>query len=166
MVKVKIDSIKSKATLAMKRVVENGNARFNSLSGKAKRIALLVFGVAMGGMSFMLILQALSNKENGKSISIDEIKIPKDIYMNNEHTGISEDQLIPVGKFKGEMDGEFEAFYLAVDSNGKTYINRSLDYSREAYHKSKGWEEITKAQLDSYRKQLHFLPVRTKAMKH
>lgn len=166
MVKEKIDRIKSKATHAIQRIVEKGNVSFNSMSGKGKRIALLVFGVAMGGISFMLIIQALSHKENGERISIDKIKVPKDIYMNDERATILEDQLIPVGKFKGEIDGEFEAFYLAVDSKGKTYINRSIDFSRGAYHKSKGWEEITKAALERYQKQLHFLPARTKAMKH
>jgi hypothetical protein len=162
--KNKLHAVRSKIEDNLKGRVQKVNLNFNSLPMRVKRVMLLIFGVAMGGISLMLIIQALSNKENNESISIQRIKMPKDIYMKEEEA-ISEDQLIPVGKFKGEINGEFEAFYLAVDSNGKTYINRSIDFSRDAYHKSKGWEEISKSELEQYQKQLHFLPARNKGLK-
>jgi hypothetical protein len=137
--------------------------RFNCLPQKFKKAVLLGFGMVIGGMSFMLIIQALSNQEN-KTISIQRLSVPKDIYMK-EQRSLLNDHLIPVGKFKGEMDGEFEAFYLAVDSDGKTFINRSPDFSDDPYDKSKGWEQTSKEDLERFQKQLHFFPARTKGMK-
>jgi hypothetical protein len=140
------------------------NNYFNSRTPIGKKVLLLIFGVTMGGVSFMLIIQAFSEKEYKKKMGVHWIKKPNDIYMNEQT--ISEDDLMPVGKLKGEIDGEFEAFYLAVDVAGKTYINRSIAFSKDAYHKSKGWEEISKAELDRYQRELHFLPARTKGLKH
>lgn len=163
--KNRIHAIRLKIEGNLRGRVQKVNHHFNSLPLKVKRVMLLVFGLVMGGVSLMLIIQALSNKENNEAISIQRIKMPKDIYMKEEQA-ISEDQLIPVGKFKGEINDEFEAFYLAVDTNGKTYINRSLDFSRDAYDKSNGWEEISKAELEHYQKQLHFvLPAKNKGLK-
>jgi hypothetical protein len=73
--------------------------------------------------------------------------------------------LMPLGKLKGEMNGEFEAFYLAMDAGGQLYINRDLGYRRTAYEKSNGWELITRSQLANYEKQLHFIAARKHQMK-
>ena len=113
----------------------------------------------------MLIMQALANQENDGKLSIESIKTPKDIYMKEQTEAISRDQLIPVGKLKGEMDGEFEAFYLAVDHEGRTYRNPWPGVSKGAYHKSNGWQEISREELARYEKQLHFFPARTKGLK-
>jgi hypothetical protein len=147
---------------ALARVVRMG---FNCLSIADKKELTIWFGIVAGLICAMPVIKGVTGKHYTKVIAIDSIKIPKDIYMKNEHS-VSEDQLIPVGKLKGEIDGEFEAFYLAVDANGTTYINRSVDFSSEAYQKSKGWEEITREDLERYRKALHFLPVRSKGLKH
>jgi hypothetical protein len=88
-----------------------------------------------------------------------------DIYMKDQTQTISQGQLIPVGKLKGEMDGEFEAFYLAVDQEGRTYMNRWAGVSKDAYHKSNGWQEISRQELARYEKQLHFFPARSKGLK-
>jgi hypothetical protein len=161
---LKASEIVSNAAIVVKRQVQRTNDKFNALTQKRKRIVLLIFGVAMGGVSCMLIIQALSNKENNERISIQDIKIPKDIYMK-DGADISEETLIPVGKLKGEIDGEFKAFYVAVDRSGKTYINHSIDFSEKAYQKANGWEEISKPDLDRYQRLLHFLPARTKGLK-
>lgn len=110
-------------------------------------------------------MQALNGQENSKELSVESISTPKEIFMKEQEQVITEEQLIPVGKLKGELDGEFEAFYLAVDHQGQTYINRSLDFSRDAYHKSKGWEEISRQELERFEKQLHFTPARGKGLK-
>ena len=98
-------------------------------------------------------------------LSIESIKTPKDIYMKEQTEAISRDQLIPVGKLKGEMDGEFEAFYLAVDHEGRTYRNPWPGVSKGAYQKSNGWQEISREELARYEKQLHFFPARSKGLK-
>ncbi len=74
-------------------------------------------------------------------------------------------KLLPVGKMKGEIDSRYEAFYLAVDTDGKLYLNRDMDYGRNAYRKSERWEEITPDQLQTYESRLHFLPHRAKGQK-
>ena len=79
--------------------------------------------------------------------------------------GNEEQDLIPLGKMKGEMDGEFEAFYLAFDMAGQLYINYSPSYSKEMYCKSNGWLQITRRQLEQYEKQLHFFPTRKNQLK-
>jgi hypothetical protein len=129
-----------------------------------KRLIVLAYGIAIGAICGILIFQGINGTSHTK-MKNEYIKLPKDIYMENENQ-IGEEELIPVGKLKGEIDGEFEAFYLAVDANGTTYINRSIEVSREAYHKSKGWETITKEVLDRFKEHLHFLPIRSRGIKH
>lgn len=151
--------------MIVRGIVEKANPFFNGLTVRGQKAVLLIFGAVMGGISIMLIMQALDNQENDRRLSIESISTPKDIYMEDQTKTISRDQLIPVGKLKGEMDGEFEAFYLAVDHEGKTYINPWPGVSRDAYHKSNGWREISRQELARYEEQLHFLPARTKGLK-
>jgi hypothetical protein len=154
-----------KAGSVIRTSVGKANTMFNALSERGKRTALLIFGAVMGGISIMLIMQALGSQENDRRLSIESIKTPKDIYMKEQTEAISQDELIPVGKLKGEMDGEFEAFYLAVDREGKTYMNPWPGVSREAYQKSNGWREISRQELARYEKQLHFFPARSIGLK-
>jgi hypothetical protein len=140
------------------------NSRFNSLSAQRKKLSLLFFGLVMCGISLSLIIQALQQQEIMTQYTVDKISIPKDAYMNDK-SKTSDDQLIPVGKLKGEINGVFEAFYLAVDRNGITYINRSLEFSAGAYNKSHGWEEISRRDLERYSKELHFLRYQGKRLK-
>jgi hypothetical protein len=84
----------------------------------------------------------------------------KPIDMNTETQ-----KLIPVGKLKGEIDGEFDAFYLAMDVGGQLYLNRNLTYARGAYNKANGWEQISREHLAEYEKHLHFIPGRKRQMK-
>lgn len=44
-------------------------------------------------------------------LTFDKITLPHDIQMQQTDTTT----LTPIGKMKGEIDGDFEAFYLAVD---------------------------------------------------
>lgn len=160
MVSGRIERIKRKLAVLVRWL----GMGFNILPSEDKRGCVLVFGIAASVFCGLLVLKGIKGRSINKNLTIESIKVPKDIHMKNENT-VSEDQLIPVGKFKGEINGEFEAFYLAVDANGKTYINRSIDFSRDAYHKSKGWEEVTKEELELFQKELHFLPARSKGMK-
>lgn len=74
-------------------------------------------------------------------------------------------QLKPVGKLKGEIDDEFESFYLAQDKDGQVYMNRNPAYAQDRYDQTKGWDAITQAQLDEYKKKLHFIPHKSKRLK-
>src|SRR5687768_4420761 len=92
-----------KAQLTIRAGVGKANTLFNGLTAQGKKIVLLIFGSAIGGISIMLIMQALGSQENDRKLSIESIKTPKDIYMKEQTEAISRDQLIPVGKLKGEM---------------------------------------------------------------
>lgn len=78
----------------------------------------------------------------------------------------NEEKLTPIGKMKGELDGEFEAFYVAVDYTGQLFINHNPKFSKDSLLQSKGWEPITRQQLEVYEKQLHFIPQRKNGLKH
>lgn len=154
-----------KVNASLRALTNSFNDWFNDLTARTKKAILLSFGIAMSSIGLMVLVQALSRSQESRTIIFDKITIPKDIHMNKQDKDLPEDQLIPVGKLKGEMNGEFEAFYLAVDKYGQTFINRSLEYSDNAYNKSKGWEPISRQQLEMYEKQLHFIPARSKGLK-
>ena len=164
-----VKKIKERVVLKTRSIVRTGvgkaNTSFDALSTRGKKAILLIFGTVMGGISIMLITQALGNQENDKRLSIESIDTPMDIYMKGQTEATSPDELIPVGKLKGEMDGEFEAFYLAVDHQGRTYMNGWPGVSRGAYNKSNGWQEISRQELERYERQLHFFPARSKGLK-
>ncbi|MEQ1588145.1 MAG: hypothetical protein ABL895_19845 [Cyclobacteriaceae bacterium] len=79
--------------------------------------------------------------------------------MNTQHS-----QLIPLGKMKGEIDGKFEAFYIALDQDGQFFINRNPRYA-DALSKSKDWVPISLDQFRNYEQQLHFLPNQGKGVR-
>lgn len=149
---------------SLRRLVDHASKQYSSLSAAKQKTMLLIFGLVTGMICLLLIIQALTFQAAPSKISIDSIATPNDAYMNNQDS-TSTDQLIPVGKLKGEINGEFEAFYLAVDKDGRTYINRSLDLSAKPWQKSERWEQISREQLNAYEKELHFLPIRTKGLK-
>ena len=144
----------------LKRKVNHCNEIFNTLSSKTKKASMIVFGISMAGICSILILQAIYGQANA-TLSIDEITLPNDIYMNAPDN----QKLTPIGKMKGEMDGEFEAFHVAVDSEGQLFINRDPEFSKDSLNKSKGWEPITRQQLETYEKHLHFIPTQKKGLK-
>lgn len=125
---------------------------------------MLVFGLCATGVSTMLIIQALRNQEIEMHLKPEQVAMPYDIFRNEEST-MSENQLTPVGKMKGEIDGEFESFYVAVDSKGFIYINRDIEYAESAYDKNEAWQQISRKRLMEYEKQLHFIPSRSKGIR-
>ncbi len=74
-------------------------------------------------------------------------------------------QVIPLGKMKGEIAGEYTSFHVAVDMEGQLFINPDPEFSKDSLNKEKGWEPITRQQLDKYEEQLHFIPTHKKTMK-
>lgn len=74
-------------------------------------------------------------------------------------------KLNPVGKMKGEIDGEFESFYIALDREGQLFINRDPAYSGDRYEKSNGWKPITRRELEAYEKDLRFFPSQRKGLR-
>lgn len=144
----------------LKRKVNHCNEIFNTLSLKVKKTSMIVFGISMAGICTVLILQAIYGQAN-TTLPVEKITLPNDIYMNAPNA----QELTPIGKMKGELDGEFEAFHVAVDSEGQLFTNRDPEFSKDSLNKSKGWEPITRQQLETYEKQLHFIPTQKKGLK-
>lgn len=165
MIRRATNQIASKANATIRKGIDTVNSSFNDLTVRGKKLSVLIFSVMMSGVGVTLITQVLGNQETDRGLSVESMSIPIDIYMKNQANTISENQLIPVGKLKGEIDGDFEAFYLAVDHEGKTFVNPWPGVSQDAYDKSNGWREISREELEKYQKHLHFLPVKTKGLK-
>lgn len=154
---IKVESI-------FRKGVEAANETFNSLPKQRQKSLVLVFGICITLISFFLILQASGNQEGNTGLKADRIAMPYDIFMEDK-TGVTEDQLTPVGKMKGEIDGEFESFYVAVDNQGTVYINRDIEYSERAYEKTDDWKQISKEKLMEYERDLHFIPSQGKGLR-
>ncbi len=59
-----------------KRMIEFLNDRFNALPLYAKKSGILLFGAATGGLSLLLVIQALQG-QGINSITVDKIKTTK-----------------------------------------------------------------------------------------
>lgn len=133
------------------------NYAFNSLSIVTRRRIAITSGItAASAILVLTVLPFYSRQENIPGV--DAITLPQDIneYHNMEQHNAK--TLAPLGKMKGEVDGKFEAFYLAVDNEGTVFINRDPSYGADRFLKTSGWEAITMEQLREYEKNLHFIP--------
>lgn len=133
------------------------NEGFNGLSRRKQQFAVLVFGVTITIVCVMFILYSKGCGSAVRLVIPNRIVMPYDIFMKSERE-VSEGQLTPVGKMKGEIHGEFESFYVAVDSKGSIYINRDIEYSERAYEKTDAWMQISREKLMEYERELTFIP--------
>jgi hypothetical protein len=152
------------ARSAFNAKIELVNTAFNRLPSSRKKVSILVFGLCVTAVSSILVVGAMRDGSNHVLFRPEQIAIPYDIFMNHE-TSVTESQLTPVGKMKGEIDGEFESFYVAVDNAGAIYINRDIEYSERAYDKTEHWKQISKEKLTEYEKELHFIPSRSRGIR-
>jgi hypothetical protein len=163
-VKVMTLTILNRTRAIVRSLFNRMNSSFNSLPKCEKLAFVLALGICVTGISATLVIQALRDQESEIHFNPDRVIMPYDIYMNRDE-GISESQLVPVGKMKGEIDGEFESFYVAVDNKGAIYINRDIEYSERAYDKSDDWKQISREKLAEYERDLHFIPLRSRGIK-
>ena len=151
----------AKSTFSAK--IELVNTTFNQLPSAWKKASILVFGLCITAISAILVIGAVRDDSNHILFTPEQIAMPYDIFMKDE-TSVTESQLTPVGKMKGEIDGEFESFYVAVDNAGAIYINRDIEYSERAYDKTDYWKQISREKLTEYEKDLHFIPSRSRGI--
>ena len=159
-----IKNVFRKVETACQKRVEALNGNFNKLPKQKQKSVVIVFGVCITVVSVVLILNSSSEKDSKVGFKPDRIAMPYDIFMEDER-GVTEDQLTPVGKMKGEIDGEFESFYVAVDNQGAVYINRDIEYSEHAYDKTDDWKQISKEKLMEYERELHFIPSQSRGVR-
>jgi hypothetical protein len=145
----------------VKLKVDQFSNEFNALPIRTKQVTVISFGMSVSMFCVVLMVKAIQ-AEIADATSIDKITLPKDIFMNNTDTTR---HLIPVGKLKGEINGEFEAFYVAIDNEGNVFINRNPSFGASRFVKSEDWQNISRSQLEDYRKQLHFIPHKVKGLK-
>lgn len=84
--------------------------------------------------------------------------------MNLFKRNSKEETVFPAGKLKGEINGEFEAFYLAVDKDGKFFKNYSLPFKGNPYAKANDWQEISTTELVKYLRHLSFVNKKQKSL--
>jgi hypothetical protein len=144
----------------IKMKIDQFNVWFNSLPVRVKQGSVIFFGMTVAMICIMLIVHAIQTTSD--AIPINKITLPNDINMNKTDTN---KHLTPVGKLKGEINGEFEAFYVAVDGEGQVFVNRNPSYEGNRYLKSSDWLPIDRKQLEAYEKELHFIPHKEKSLK-
>ena len=152
-------SLPSMQQLVIQRI-DYLNTTFNAFPQSKKKMILALTGVMIACLSGAMVLNAIYGVP-ANPLTFDKITLPHDIQMQQTDTTT----LTPIGKMKGEIDGDFEAFYLAVDKEGQVYLNRDPDYSENRYDKSTGWELVTREQLAVYEKELHFIPHQKKSLR-
>jgi hypothetical protein len=134
------------------------NEWFNSQTIKVQRLTVFAF-VVFGFIACLIIStqQKTRIKPRIGSITFSESAIHKsELHMKKE-------VLIPIGKMKGEVNGEYDSFYVAIDRNAAIFINRNINYSDSAFQKGRDWQEVSRQKLAEYEKHLHFLPVNRKS---
>ena len=153
-----------RARLAVNAKIEFANTAFNQLPSSRKKVSILVFALCVTAISVILVVRAIRDHSNHVLFKPERIAMPYDIFMKDE-ASVTETQLTPVGKMKGEIDGEFESFYVAVDNQGAVYINRDIEYSERAYEKTDDWKQISREKLMEYERELHFIPSQSKRVR-
>jgi hypothetical protein len=76
----------------------------------------------------------------------------------------TDEKLIALGKLKGEIEGEFVAYYIAADKDGVLYRNYDPSFEN-GWNKKKGWEEVAVDLVKADEKDLKFLPTISKESK-
>lgn len=142
----------------MQRWILMVSKHFNALSKSDQRKALLLLTASL--LAF-LTLVILWGEAGLNETQIGVISIPSIRQLNDET--MMQEQLIPLGKMKGEVNGEFDSFYVAIDKSARIFINRDIDYGQNAFSKSKKWEEITREKLAEFERELSFRPINQKS---
>jgi hypothetical protein len=132
--------------------------RFSALSKPSQRRILLLLAAFLFA-SLLWLIFSVEPSLNGTKIGV--ISIPTVRQSNDKN--MRQEQLIPLGKMKGEVNGEFDSFYVAIDKNARIFINRDIDYGPNAFTKNKKWEEITRTKLAEYERDLSFRPINQKS---
>jgi hypothetical protein len=144
---------------AFKSFIDRLNKKFNELSLKVKKLITIAFILLASGICLVTAIVPGNPSIN----YMNEYSITPEIPMKE----LTENQkLIPLGKMKGEVDGNFDSFYVAIDNQGKLFINRNLNYGKDAYTKDDRWENISIRKLKEYERHLHFIPMKSKGLKY
>ena len=144
----------------LKRFAARLSKSFNNQTPPVRVAIAGAVGMAMAIACIVIMARAFT--------ASNDSKLPQNSITQPTLTPMVPDKqnefLIPLGKMKGEIDGEFEAFYLGVDTAGIVYMNRHPPFE-DTFKKSADWKMITKEKLKEYEKLLHFIPNRKKGIR-
>lgn len=138
------------------------NNAFNGLSMQAKKTTLLTTGTCIAAFCLLSLRQGFM-PSNDTSIKFESMTKP--LTQQPMQTKPDTTELIPLGKMKGEVNGKFEAFYVAMDRRGNFFKNENPAYSNERWKMSPDWKPLSYNQFMQYDKQLQFLPLKSKQLK-
>ncbi|MBN8651429.1 MAG: hypothetical protein J0L67_08370 [Cytophagales bacterium] len=135
------------------------NQLFNEMPIRIQRLIMLGAGLGIATICVLAIKEGFNSKQTS-SINIDTLTNPllQPMEMKDDPT-----TLIPLGKMKGEINGQFEAFYVAMDGKGNFFMNHNPSYAKDRWLKSDDWKPLTYQQFMEYEKQLHFLSIESKS---
>jgi len=140
-------------------VIRLNSAFNNEPIGRRKMIAGIA-GILIALICSAIIMRAIVLPDD--SYLRDKNIVPPKLLPMPSHNPA--EVLTPLGKMKGEIDGEFEAFYLAIDKEGTIYMNRNPPFEN-MFEKSPDWKAITNEQFREYEKQLQLLPPGNRGIK-
>lgn len=161
--KTTIQDFRHKTIQLLRGKVDNLNTTFNKMSLPAQRLTMLSIGLLMAAVCLLALADGI-NPSQVNPIVTDSILRPNIQPMEKQQDTT---ELIPLGKLKGEINGEFTAFYVAMDRKGNFFKNESPSYSKDRWIKSDNWKQLSYREFKEYEKQLHFLPIegKTKSLK-
>lgn len=149
------DSLSKLFHAHLDRLMLKLNKAFNELPVGSQRLLLVAMALCLAAWCSHAITLGITATPP-HSFPIDSITYLYMLPMEKKHDTL---QLIPLGKMKGEINGQFEAFYVAMDTKGNFYKNHNPSYSKERWFKSRDWEILTYRQIMEYDKHLTLLPL-------
>jgi hypothetical protein len=129
-------------------------SKYINSQSKRRRITMAaIFCTCCAALCLKLIL----NPSTRLTLSIGSISQTK---INDMEKITNNESLIPIGKMKGEINGEYDSFYVAAGLDAQLFINRNISYIDSAYQRQNGWSPISRKELAEFEKHLHFLPLK------
>lgn len=153
------ENVRTRINKALQERVHKLNSIFNKMPAHTQRLILLATGLAVAWICIHAITEGF-NPKHTNNITIDSMTHPRMQPMENKRDTT---ELIPLGKMKGEINGQFQAFYVAMDRKGNFFKNNNPAYAKTRWQKSDDWKPLTYPEFMEYEKQLHFLPIEGKA---
>lgn len=139
-------------TIALKRG-DQLSTYINRQSNKWRITMAAIFCSCCAALCLKLIL----NPSTNLTLTIGSISRTK---INDMEKAPKNESLIPIGKLKGEINGEYDSFYVAASLDAQLFINRNISYNDSAYQRQNGWTQISRKELAEFEKHLHFLPLK------
>jgi hypothetical protein len=153
------ENLREHTTRMLQEQVHKLNEAFTKMPVRSQSMILLSIGLLTATICALSISEGFSPRKP-TTIAIDSITHPLMQPMEKKQDTTA---LIPLGKMKGEINGQFTAFYVAMDGKGNFFRNENPTYAKDRWIKSDNWKHLSYQEFMNYEKQLYFLPIEGKA---